>query len=96
MTKCEHCPHDRVESAPAAEPAKEEGGGESMAYEHPEDKAMRLASEASAAKHIDAFVRDHADQLKALIQVYADRKAIANLELLRELFWTSLPSEDSK
>jgi len=62
-------------------------------WEHPEDRASRLESEETAAKHIDQFIARHGPELKALVQTYADETAHEQLRALRELFWVSLPLE---
>ena len=61
--------------------------------EHPEDKALRLQSEALAAEAINAFAEKHRAKLVRLIQVYSDAKAHDRLDELREKFWMSLPLE---
>ena len=61
--------------------------------EHPDDKAARIRCEVAAAKIIDAFTAKHQKKLVALVQTWSDADAQAQLEQLRELFWTSIEPE---
>lgn len=58
----------------------------------PEDVESQRASEAEAAKNIDAFFERNHDKLKALVQTYGDGRAESLLQELRELFWAANPT----
>lgn len=56
-------------------------------FEHPDDKAFREKSEASARTVIDAFAETHRKELVDLVLTYADVEAERKLAALREAFW---------
>ncbi len=60
--------------------------------EHPDDRAARLRSESVAAVAIERFCAEHAAELRALIQTYAESSAERRLAELREQFWSNLPA----
>jgi len=86
----------KVGKAMTKKPLRAEPTPEPEWPEHPEDRALRLQSEAQAAKAIADFAARHAPELAALVQVYADTTAHERLDALRELFWTSLPFDEAQ